>query len=148
MGMFLQQDDWHICDMSTVLQIKEIIKTAHNNGEILNTEDLRQILNSLKPIAKKREALDHLINLLEHLKRRTTHHQQLSKRQQEVLTEIALGRTSNEIATALDISVGTVSTHRKNIIKKLKLSGSGQLQYYATCNAIINVVQRHENPYV
>ena len=35
------------------------------------------------------------------------------------------------MADMLDISLDTVSTHRKNIIKKLQISGTGQLQNFA-----------------
>lgn len=41
-----------------------------------------------------------------------------TKREKEVLTEITKGKTTNTIANALHISPHTVSTHKKNILKK------------------------------
>lgn len=47
--------------------------------------------------------------------------QSLTVREKEILKLVAEGMTSHQIADQLFISTGTVSTHRKNIIKKLEL---------------------------
>ncbi|MEX0811043.1 MAG: LuxR C-terminal-related transcriptional regulator [Chitinophagales bacterium] len=44
----------------------------------------------------------------------------LSKRETEILAKVANGSTTREIANVLYISVNTVETHRRNIIKKMK----------------------------
>ncbi len=44
----------------------------------------------------------------------------LSLREQRVLHEVSLGKTSNEIASKFFISTNTVKNHRKNIKKKLQ----------------------------
>lgn len=55
----------------------------------------------------------------------------LSEREIEILECIALGLNSPEIAEKLFISVHTVRTHRKNIIKKLQLESGYELLLYA-----------------
>lgn len=55
----------------------------------------------------------------------------LSDREIEVLELIAQGLKSPEIADKLFISVHTVRTHRKNIIRKLQLEGGHELLLYA-----------------
>jgi len=55
----------------------------------------------------------------------------LSKREQEILGLIAEGKTSKEIAETLFIAKTTVDTHRKNMIRKLKLSTGNELVKYA-----------------
>ena len=55
----------------------------------------------------------------------------LTKRQREILRLIAEGKTNIEIAEELFIGKTTVETHRKNMIRKLKLQGSGELLRYA-----------------
>ena len=55
----------------------------------------------------------------------------LTKRQIEILKLIAHGKTNYEIAETLFIGKTTVETHRKNMIQKLKLKGSGELLRYA-----------------
>ena len=46
-----------------------------------------------------------------------------TKRETEILSLIASGHTSDAIAAHLFISIDTVKTHRKNIIKKAKDEG-------------------------
>jgi two-component system, NarL family, nitrate/nitrite response regulator NarL len=48
----------------------------------------------------------------------------LTKREKEVLNLIALEHTTNEMAEKLFISLNTVETHRKNILKKFKVRNS------------------------
>ena len=55
----------------------------------------------------------------------------LTKRQIEILKLIAQGKTNYEIADILFIGKTTVETHRKNMIQKLNLHGSGELLRYA-----------------
>ncbi|MEO0581135.1 MAG: response regulator transcription factor [Bacteroidota bacterium] len=55
----------------------------------------------------------------------------LSAREQEILSLIALGKTSKEIAEALFISTRTVETHRKNIHQKLEIKNLAGLIRFA-----------------
>jgi two-component system NarL family response regulator len=55
----------------------------------------------------------------------------LGRREQEVLTLLAEGKHSREIAERLDISAATVEVHRRNIMHKLELHTVAQLTKYA-----------------
>lgn len=55
----------------------------------------------------------------------------LSNREKEILTLIANGKTSKEIANTLFIAKTTVDTHRKNMIRKLDFSNGNELVKYA-----------------
>ncbi len=55
----------------------------------------------------------------------------LSNREKEILQLIANGQTSKEIAENLFIAKTTVDTHRKNMIRKLKLNSGNELVKYA-----------------
>ncbi|WP_282049819.1 response regulator transcription factor [Maribacter aquivivus] len=55
----------------------------------------------------------------------------LSAREREILQLIAKCNTSHQIADELFIGKSTVDTHRKNMIRKLGLSGAGELLRYA-----------------
>lgn len=61
----------------------------------------------------------------------------LTKREREVLSQIANGSTSPQIATALGISVKTVETHRKNMQRKLDALNACHLIYKTTKANII-----------
>ena len=52
---------------------------------------------------------------------------QLTEREQEILHLIATGKTSQEIAELLFISIHTIQTHRKHIWKKLDIKSYNQL---------------------
>ena len=56
---------------------------------------------------------------------------QLSSREQEILSFIAQGMKNHMIAEELFISTETVKSHKRNIISKLKLSSSIELHVYA-----------------
>ncbi len=53
----------------------------------------------------------------------------LSERQQEVAALACLSYTNAEIAKKLDISLETVKTHMKVILRKFKVRGRHQLRY-------------------
>ncbi|WP_231459051.1 MULTISPECIES: response regulator transcription factor [unclassified Pedobacter] len=55
----------------------------------------------------------------------------LSKREKTILKEMALGKSSNEIANELHISPTTVDTHRRNIRDKLNTKSSFEISKYA-----------------
>ena len=55
----------------------------------------------------------------------------LSNREKEILSLIANGKTSKDIAEKLFIAKTTVDTHRKNMIRKLNLSSGSELVKYA-----------------
>ncbi|MFY0652636.1 MAG: response regulator transcription factor [Cyclobacteriaceae bacterium] len=61
----------------------------------------------------------------------------LSTREREVLELIVQGNSTASIAEKLFVSVHTVNTHRKNILKKLSLKSPTQLILYAIENGII-----------
>ncbi|MBO4488644.1 MAG: response regulator transcription factor [Bacteroidales bacterium] len=62
----------------------------------------------------------------------------LSDREKEVLVCLSQGKKNNEIADQLNISVHTVITHRKNIIKKTGIKSVAALTVYAILNNLID----------
>lgn len=61
----------------------------------------------------------------------------LSKREEEVLTQIASGKSLKEIGEVLFISVKTVETHKQHIQDKLGLKNTAQLVRYAIDNKFL-----------
>jgi len=61
----------------------------------------------------------------------------LSPREVEVLTSLARGRSSKEIAGAFGISVKTISAHRANIMRTLNLRSYNDLVQFAVRSGII-----------
>jgi DNA-binding NarL/FixJ family response regulator len=63
----------------------------------------------------------------------------LTGRQREIVQLLAEGKTSKEVAVALNISVKTAETHRANIMRRLELHSVSELVRYAVKNQIIEV---------
>jgi DNA-binding NarL/FixJ family response regulator len=66
---------------------------------------------------------------------------QLSQRETEIVQLIAEGLTGREIAGKLFLSHHTVSTHRKNILKKLHVNSTSELVLYAIRFGIVSSVK-------
>ena len=65
--------------------------------------------------------------------------ERLSDREREVLTLIAQGKTTAEIAEALFLSPHTVQSHRDHIMNKLDLHSKADLIKYAIAKGLIDV---------
>jgi DNA-binding NarL/FixJ family response regulator len=63
----------------------------------------------------------------------------LTPREREVVQLLAEGKTSKEVAVALNLSVKTAETHRTNIMRKLDLHSVADLTLYALRNGIAQV---------
>lgn len=63
---------------------------------------------------------------------------ELTKRELEVLKEIASGKSNKEIAAALFITEKTVKTHVSNVLAKLELADRTQAALYAVRNRLVD----------
>jgi two-component system, NarL family, invasion response regulator UvrY len=63
-------------------------------------------------------------------------HKNLSKREQEVLRLIGLGKTVRDIAAVLVLSDKTISTYRRRMLTKLGLKTTAELIRYALMNGL------------
>jgi len=62
----------------------------------------------------------------------------LSEREREILISVTSGNTNKEIASIFGISVHTVMSHRKNIIRKTGIKSVSGLTVYALLNGLID----------
>lgn len=63
----------------------------------------------------------------------------LSKRENQVLAEIASGKSNQQVADALFISIKTVETHKARILDKLGLKNTAGLVKYAIKNGLVTL---------
>ena len=96
------------------------------NGIIEITDDRKHIESVLNEVAQADNGHSESPELYE-----------LSEREREVLVEVANGLSNKEIATKLHISVHTVITHRKNIVKKTGIKSVAGLTVYAMLNNLM-----------
>lgn len=117
--------------MNIVQESIALIKKAEQDGLYISNEEILRLLKSYKDIAKDQELLETVITIIRKANKQITSIKKLSARENQVFQLIGLGLSSREIATLLSISLETVGTHRKNIIKKLGITGTGALYKYA-----------------
>lgn len=63
---------------------------------------------------------------------------ELSEREKEIIVCLVQGMANKEIAAHLFISVNTVNTHRRNIVRKLQIHSLAGLTIYAIANNLID----------
>jgi len=104
-----------------------------------------ELLNALTAIEKNenflcKEVVETLLkeNLTSKNKNSNTH---LTKKEFEIIHLIAQGLTTKEIAAKDFLSVHTINTHRKNILKKLGFNNSSELIMYAIKTGIIDTTE-------
>jgi len=108
--------------------VKQML-AAGAQGYILKNSSLEIVLEAIRTVAKGKTYYDKKIHLPDAEKNSSK--SVLSSREREILQLIAKGHTSHQIANELFIGKSTVDTHRKNMIRKLNLSGAGELLRYA-----------------
>jgi DNA-binding NarL/FixJ family response regulator len=107
---------------------ENIIEAIHAvfNGEDYFCNAVRQKIFNL--VAKENQKVNNEVLL---------NNSDLTERELEVITLISLEYTGKEISDKLFISTNTVETHRKNIIKKIKVKNTIGLVKYAIKNKLI-----------
>jgi two-component system nitrate/nitrite response regulator NarL len=98
-------------------------------GYVLKNSSLQILLEAIRTVAAGKTYFDKKIHLP--AAERNSSKSVLSSREKEILGLISNGKTSHEISELLFIGKSTVDTHRKNMIRKLGLSGAGELLRYA-----------------
>lgn len=68
---------------------------------------------------------------------KTLPHKELTNREYEIFILLVSGKRSKQIADQLHLSIKTVSTHRRNILKKMALQNNSDLVIYAITNDLI-----------
>jgi DNA-binding NarL/FixJ family response regulator len=104
------------------------IREVYNQGKFFNDAITTLIFDDFY----QREKTSNQI--LKHLKI-----SDLTKREQEVLTLVASGKSNKEVADELFISIKTVDTHKAHILEKLGLKNTAELVKYAIKNGLISI---------
>ncbi|KRM21143.1 response regulator [Latilactobacillus graminis DSM 20719] len=109
---------------------------------ILKTSTAEEIANAIRKTAQGQSVLEPEVT--NKMMNRLTHpvepklYEDLTKREQEVLGLIAKGRSNQEIANELFITLKTVKTHVSNILAKLQVDDRTQAAIYAIKNQLVD----------
>lgn len=107
------------------------------NKYLINLGD-KSSEDCINVFGEKSEILSVLQPILKELTPEKENSKDLSEREKDIVSNIALGLTNQEIAEKLFISSHTVITHRKNIVKKLGIKTVSGLTVYAIFNNLVD----------
>lgn len=105
-------------DKNILKQFKEVIEMTDNKQKVISK--IFNLLNDKVTTPDKPESVE------------------LSNRETDVLIALVKGMTNKEISDKLFISVHTVITHRKNIIRKTGIKSVSGLTVYALLNNLVD----------
>ena len=111
-------------DKNILKYFKEIIELNDNKQKVISK--ILNLLNNNDETASQNESVD------------------LSNREVDVLVRVAKGMTNKDISDMLNISVHTVITHRKNIVKKTGIKSVSGLTVYALLNNLVEESEIYE----
>jgi two-component system invasion response regulator UvrY len=66
-------------------------------------------------------------------------HEKLSDREYQIMCNIALGKSAEEIAQELSLSINTVYTYRNRILEKMSMKSNVELTQYALSNKLVEI---------
>ena len=104
-------------DKNILKNFKEVIELNDNKQKVVNK--ILNLQNNNEETSVQNESVD------------------LSNREVDVLVCVAKGMTNKDISDMLNISIHTVITHRKNIVKKTGIKSVSGLTVYALLNNLL-----------
>ncbi len=104
----------------------DAIYAVQNGGHFFNDAIMKLVFEDFY----SREKLKNVPSKLPH---------ELTKREYEILRQVASSKSNKEVAESLFISIKTVETHKTHILEKLGLKNTTELVKYAIKNKIIAV---------
>lgn len=140
----MKQPDIKIMMLTSFSDQDHVIPALEAGASGYQLKDIEpdQLVNSIKKIMEGEnqlhpKATNHLMANLSRGKRESNPLTDLTKRELDVLKEIAKGKSNKEIAASLFITEKTVKTHVSNLLSKLALSDRTQAALYAVKNRLI-----------
>mgnify|MGYP006287224459 CR=1 FL=1 len=139
--IFADSDVVEICNLymnkipkrAVIIPLLDTEEIRSNNGNYDHMIDINeQKSRILQIIHKASESAESAIGKDEKSK-------PLTSRERIILQYVARGLTTKKIADKLNISVQTVSSHRKNICNKLEIKSASGLTAYAIINGLIDL---------
>lgn len=111
-------------DKNILKNFKEVVELNDNKQKVINK--MLNLQNNNDETYAQNESVD------------------LSNREVDVLVCVAKGMTNKDISDMLNISVHTVITHRKNIVKKTGIKSVSGLTVYALLNNLVEESEIYE----
>ena len=111
-------------------QFMQEVISAGGHGFLLKSWDSDDLLQKVNSVIKGNRVFPSR-------PKRPNQTEHFSDRETELLRLLAQGKNSSEIAEELFITINTVKTHRRNMLRKLKATNTSQLLKYGYDNNLI-----------
>ncbi|WP_344675784.1 LuxR C-terminal-related transcriptional regulator [Sphingobacterium kyonggiense] len=108
-----------------------VCKLMAFNGSKGSAQNLVFLSSPIQGIDNITERMHRVLELDKYIQDNYWKFNQLTKREKEVISQLANGKSNKQIADVLFLSNHTVSTHRKNIIRKLDCNSFADLMRFA-----------------
>jgi DNA-binding NarL/FixJ family response regulator len=128
-----------ISEELTPLFIRRIIYSSHQFSMVFKDGTMSEIQEALKAVTRhnrylSQRALETLISQQQEEEAPSI----LTQTETEIVKAIALGKTTKEIAAERFSSIHTITTHRKNIFRKLGINTAHEVVKYALRAGLID----------
>lgn len=126
--------------------IREVLD-AGARGYVLKSDAVRDLVSAVEALRRNKTfftskvaqmVLDGYLKKSPQAREKETPKDRLTPRQREIIQLLAEGKSSKEVAVALNLSVKTAETHRANIMMRLSCHSVSELVRYAIRNNIID----------
>jgi DNA-binding NarL/FixJ family response regulator len=125
--------------------LRTLLYNTHSFSVLMKDSTHNELVSALKEAIKGGRYISNYVSniLLESSK--NLHHQNskqlLTSTEREILKEMALGKTTKEIAAQRFVSVHTIMTHRKNIFRKIEVNNVHEATKYAMRAGIVDMAE-------
>jgi len=125
--------------------LRTLLFNTNSFSILLKDSSIDEINSALKQALNgNRYICNHVSNILLDSSKRSQNlntKQLLTTTEQEILKEMALGRTTKEIAAIRFVSAHTIMTHRKNIFRKIEVNNVHEATKYAMRAGIVDMAE-------
>jgi DNA-binding NarL/FixJ family response regulator len=123
-----------------------LLYNTNSFGVVLKNNSTDEIQTAIREALKGRRYIcNYVSNILLDISKRNGENKRnenkLTITEQEILREIALGKTTKEIANQRFVSSHTIMTHRKNIFRKLNVNNIHEATKYAMRAGIVEMAE-------
>ena len=144
-----KEADWLLfSDELSLPFLRQVLFSSMAFGVALKDNSKEEILTALQCASRKERFIcNHVSNLLlagngsSSPTHPTIKDDLLTTAERSILKEIALGKTTKEIAAERNLSFHTVNSHRKNIFRKLGVNNAHEATKYAMKAGIVDLVE-------
>ena len=144
-----EEADWLLfSDELSIGFLRQVLFSSMSFGVVLKDNSKEEILTALQCASRKERFIcNHVSNLLLSGNSQTSllhpiqQNDLLTSAERSILKEIALGKTTKEIAVERNLSFHTINSHRKNIFRKLGVNNAHEATKYAMKAGIVDLVE-------